>query len=173
MPMWGASYFHRLSLPSNPTCEQQRDKWEASAGERGAHELLGCEPPCQSRTSALGHLAVLLGCPAVCAAELTAIHIARELACQHEPLVLGELPRELADAAQLMAQQREPLDISARVGDIHFMLVTAAEWQCSCDGSLDRTAAAQRAAAVVNARQQALLECVGYVRAARERLVAS
>ncbi len=66
----------------------------------------------------LGHLAVLLGRPAVRAAELVAAHVTRELARQHQPLIGESSTRDLPMSSQLVAQQRESLDVGASVGDL-------------------------------------------------------
>jgi membrane protein len=60
-----------------------------------------------------------------------------------------------------MAQQHEPFDVGARIGDLDSATLTSGEWERRRDRGLDRAAPAQRAAAVVNPRQQPLLESVG------------
>jgi hypothetical protein len=45
----------------------------------------------QAAAGALGHLAVLLGGPAMDVTELAALHVARELTREHESLIVREL----------------------------------------------------------------------------------
>jgi hypothetical protein len=85
------------------------------------------------------------------------------LACEHHPLVTRELARDLTDAPQVLAQQREPLHVGAGIGDLHSAAFASGERERGGDRSLDRAAPAQRATAVVDARQQSLLESVGDV----------
>ncbi len=76
------------------------------------------EPPLQPRAGPLSHLAVLVLAPAVLVTELRAT-LAHELACQHKPLITRELVRESSDAAQIVAQEGQMLDISERIGHVH------------------------------------------------------
>jgi membrane protein len=123
----------------------------------------------QPAAGALGHLAVLLPRPTVPATELAALHVARELTRKHEPLVVGELRRELADATQVVAQHRKPLDVGPSVGDLNAAAFAIDEWKRVRERRLDRATPAERAAPVVHAREQALLERIGNVGVARER----
>ena len=56
----------------------------------------------QARAGALGDLAELLRRPPEARAELLAVHVQRDLAGEHEPLVGGQLVGELAQAAHVV-----------------------------------------------------------------------
>jgi hypothetical protein len=150
------------SLLSSPTSLEKWDRQICLTGKQ----------PCQSRTGALGHLAVLLCRPAVCTTELATAHVARELACEHEPLVSRELTRDLTDAPQVVAQQRESLDVGAGVGDIDSATIASREWEGGRDCRLDRATPAQRAATIMDTREEPLLESIGDVGVAGERFPA-
>lgn len=102
-----------MSLLTNPASARKRDTYVSLDLNR-----ILCDPPQQPCTSPLGHLAVLLLAPLVLATELGA-GLAHELACQHEPLIVRELVRETNDAAQVVAQEDQMLDVSACVGHIY------------------------------------------------------
>ena len=78
--------------------------------------VVGDEDP-QSRAGALGDLAELLRRPPEARAELLAVHVERDLAGEHEPLVGGQLVGELAQAAHVVAVREAGGDIGRRVGD--------------------------------------------------------
>ena len=98
--------------------------------------------------------------------------LARELACQHQPLIARELARESHDAAQIVAQQARLLDVGACVG--HFDPTARASRQGKRAGQrcLDRAAPAQRTAAIMDAREEFLLERIGDVGGVGEPLSA-
>jgi hypothetical protein len=101
-----------VSLLTDPTSTRKRDTCVSFGLRRLVHvqPQQPCAPP-------LGHLAVLLFAPTVLATELGAT-LAHELACQHEPLIAREFVRETNDAAQIVAQEGQPLDVSACVGHV-------------------------------------------------------
>lgn len=105
-------------------------------------------------------------------AKLATLHVTRELTREHEPLIARELRCYLADAAQVVAQHREPLDVGARIGDLDFAAFAIGDWKRVSDRRLDRTAPAECAAAVVHPREQPLLERIGYMGVAGKRLTA-
>ena len=129
----------------------------------------------QARAGALGDLAELLRRPAEARTELLAVHVQRDLAGQHEPLVGGELVGELAQAADVVLPGKAFGNITRRVGDggqdgtvgPPFLVIGVAQ-RGLCHGC-DRAAAAQRPAAISDAREEALLERIGDVRLALER----
>ena len=104
------------------------------------------------------------------ATELRAAFLTRELACQHQSLVIRELAREPHDAAQVLAQTDQPLDIGTRVGDVYASAGADGENERACQRRLHRTAPVQRTAAIVHARKELLLERVGDVGATGEAL---
>jgi membrane protein len=107
------------------------------------------------------------------ATELGALRVPPQLAGEHEPLIAGELDRRFRDPPQIVTQQREPLDVGAHVGELDPIVLADGEPPRARARRLDRAAPAQRAAAVVDAREQSLLERVGDVGVARERAPAS
>ena len=130
------------------------------------------QPP-QPRAGALGDLAVLLVRPAEALAELGAAHAERYLTGEHQPLVGCEEGREPRDLAQLVAVGDERVDLGAGVGELQFPLAQATPRERALQVGLQRAAAAHRAAAVLYAREEALLERVGDVLAAGEAVTAS
>ncbi len=102
-----------MSLLTVPTSTRKRDTCVVCLG---LFRLVHVQPqqPC---ARPLGHLAVLLLAPTAVATELGAT-LARELTCQHEPLIAREFVRETNDAAQIVAQEGQMLDVSACVGHI-------------------------------------------------------
>jgi hypothetical protein len=105
-------------------------------------------------------------------AELLAIHVTRQLACEYESLVVRKLCRDIADAPQVMAQDREPLYVGARVGDLNSTTLAIDDRQRIRDRCFDRAAPAERTATIMHTREQALLERIGDVGTARERFPA-
>jgi membrane protein len=96
-------------------------------------------------------------------AELRAPHAERDLRDQHEALVGREPRRQARDLAQLQAVRDERGDLGAGVGELQPPLPRPTERQRRGERRLLRAAAAQRAAAVEHAREEALLEHVGEV----------
>ncbi len=105
-------------------------------------------------------------------AKLLALHVTRQLACEYESLVMRELCRDIADAPQVMAQDRKPLYVGARVGDLDSPTFAIDDRKRIRERSFDRAASAERTATIVHTREQALLERIGDVGMARERLSA-
>ena len=136
--------------------------------------VVGDEHP-QPRAGALGDLAELLRRPPEARAELLALHVQRDLAGQHQPLVGGQLVGELAQAADVVLPGKSFGDIARRVRDggqdgtvgAAFLVIAVAQ-RGVCHGR-DRATAAQRAAAISDAREEALLKRIGDVRLALER----
>lgn len=95
-----------------------------------------------------------------------------DLTGQEQPLVARQLQRESRDARQFISQQRCADDVGALVdqqaADTRTIL-TRRQWHGPRDRGLDRTAAAERAVAILDARAQSLTERVGDVLAAGER----
>src|ERR1700729_847708 len=102
-----------LSLLTDPTNTRKRDMCVSLGLRRLVH--VQRQQPC---ARPLGHLAVLLLAPTVLATKLGAT-LAHELACQHELLIARELVREPSDAAQIVAQEGQMLDVGTRVGHVH------------------------------------------------------
>jgi membrane protein len=117
----------------------------------------------QSRAGTPGDLAVLLERPPVQLAELRAPHAERDLRDQHEALVGREPRRQARNLAQLQAVHDERGDLGAGVGELQPPLPRPTERQRRGERRLLRAAAAQRAATVEHAREEALLEHVGEV----------
>lgn len=67
-----------------------------------------------------------------------------------------------------MTQKHDPLDVGARIYDLHFLALTGGERDRGRDRSLDWAAPAQSATAILDAREESLLERVSYVGTARE-----
>jgi hypothetical protein len=124
------------------------------------HSRLLREQAQQPLTSPLGDLAVLLGRPAVRAAELTTVQPLRELIGQKKSLILGELGRDSGEASQVFALADKHLDVGASVADLYPVGLAAEQRDRSGDSCLDRAAAAQSSTAVVNSRYEPLLERV-------------
>ena len=129
----------------------------------------------QPGAGALRHLPELLRRPPEARAELLAVHVQRHLARQHESLVGGQLVGELPQAADVVLPGKAFGNISRRVGDggqdgtvgAAFLVIGVAQ-RGLCHGR-DRAAAAQRPAAINDAREEALLKRIGDVRLALER----
>ncbi len=155
-----------MSLLTDPTSAGERD----TVSERA--RAVVCEQRQQPRARPLAHLAVLLGAPAVDATELGATRLTGKLACEHEPLVAGERVRESSNAAQVLTQECQPLDVRARVGHV-YPTACAAKHKRARQGGLDRAAPAERTAAILDAREELLLERVGDVGGTGELLSAS
>ena len=91
----------------------------------------------------------------------------------HQTLIGGEPARKRVHSSQLLAEDRDPLRIATRVGN-RARLGTGPVERCGgLERSLHRAAPRQRPAAVVHAREKALLERAREVDAAREGAVAS
>ncbi len=123
----------------------------------------------QPGASALSDLAVLRLRPSVLATELLATGIARELTFKDQSLIGRKLTREATDQPEVVPQQSETLDVDASVCRLHPTLPRP-ERQREGHRGLDRAASAEGTAAILNAREEALLERVGDVRTARERV---
>jgi membrane protein len=95
---------------------------------------------------------------------------ALELACEHEPLIAGELVGDFANPPQLVAEHRQALDVGARIDQLHPTGFAIDEWERPGNRRLDRAASVERAAPVADSRQQTLLERVCDVGATGERL---
>ena len=129
----------------------------------------------QARAGALGDLAELLRRPPEARAERLAVHVQRDLAGENESLVGGQLVGELTQAADLVLPGKSFGDIARRVRDCgqdgtvgaDFLVIAVAQ-RGVCHGR-DRATAAQRAAAISDAREEALLKRIGDVRLALER----
>jgi hypothetical protein len=156
-----------MSLLTDPTSTLERDTCLRLKLSR----LVG-KPPQQPCASPLGDLAVLVLAPAVLATELGAT-LACELACQHEPLIARERVRESSDAAQIVAQEGQLLDVSMCVGHLHPSARAAGDVKRACQRCLDRAAPTQRTAAIVDAREELLLERIGDVDGVGESFSAS
>jgi hypothetical protein len=145
-----------VSLLTNPTSARKRDI-RVFLGLR----RLAREQPQQSCPRPLGDLAVLVRAPAVLATELETTRLARELACQHKPLIARELAREASDTAQVVAQEGQPLDIGASIAHVCPAICAADKGKRAGKCRLDRATPVQCTAAIVDAREEFLLERVG------------
>ena len=118
--------------------------------------VVGDEHP-QSCAGALGDLAELLRRPAEARAELLAVHVERDLAGEHEPLVGGQLVGELAQAADVVTASDAAGDVGCGVGDgrergsLLSSLLVVGPAQRRVRRRLDRAAPAHRAAAIADA----------------------
>jgi membrane protein len=81
------------------------------------------------------------------------------------------LKREAADQPEVVAQQGQSLDVESSVWHVHLTLPLP-EWQRGGHRRLDRATSAQGTTTILDAREEALLERIGDVGAARERRVA-
>ena len=89
---------------------------------------------------------------------------ARELVCQHEPLIARELVRESSDVAQIVAQEGKTLDVGTHVGHVDLTARRATgKRKRAGQRSLDWAAPVQRTATIVNTREEFLLERIGDV----------
>ena len=120
----------------------------------------------QARAGALGDLAELLRRPPEARAELLAVHVQGDLAGEHEPLISGQLVGELPQATDVVLPGKAFGNISRRVRDGGqdgtvgaALLVTGVAQRGMCHGR-DRAAAAQRPAAISDARKEALLSAL-------------
>jgi hypothetical protein len=102
-----------VSLLTDPTSALEWDTCVCLELSRLVRKPL--QQPC---ARSLGDLAVLVSTPTVPATKRGAT-LACELACQHEPLIARERVRESSDAAQVVAQKRQPLDVSICVDYVH------------------------------------------------------
>lgn len=105
------------------------------------------------------------------ATELLATGIASELTFEHQSLVGRELTREAADQPEVVAQQGQALDVEPNVWHVHPALPRP-ERQRGGHRGLDRTTSTEGTTTILDAREEALLERIGDVGAARERRVA-
>lgn len=119
----------------------------------------------QTGAAALRGLAVLLVRPAEPAAKIAAAHL-HDLAAKNEALVRAQDIRSALEGAQLEAQQRASLDISASVGYVEPAFTGNTQRDRAVEHRLSRTAAGDGAPAIVDARDEALLEDVAQVSAA-------
>jgi hypothetical protein len=100
--------------------------------------------------------------PAEPAAKIAAAHL-HDLAAKDEALVRAQHIRSPLERAQLEAQQRTSLDISASVGYLELAFARNAKRDCAVEQRLARTAAAESTPAIVDTREEALLEDVAQV----------
>jgi hypothetical protein len=133
------------------------------------HLRLGVDQPTQAGAGALGDLAVLLERPPEPATELGAVD-ARELAGQNETLVGGEERREPRHPPQPQPVGHERVNLRAGVGELDLLPTGVSQRKGPLEGGLQWTATRKRAAAIVNAGEEALLEHVGQVLTAGEPL---
>jgi hypothetical protein len=138
----------------------------------GTLDGFGLKQSPQAPARALGDLAVLLEGPPKPLAELGTVHPEGDLAGEHEPLVVGEPGRELPHTPQLQPVRHERVNVGPRVGELEFVLAGAAQREGTLERGLHRAATAERPAAVVDAREKALLERVLDVGTAGEPLAA-
>jgi hypothetical protein len=103
--------------------------------------------------------------PAEPAAKIAAAHL-HDLAAKDEALVRAQDIRGALERAQLETQQRSSLDISAPVGYVELALAGDTKRDRTVEHRLARTAAAERAPAIMHAGEEALLEDVAQVSAA-------
>jgi hypothetical protein len=143
-------------------------RWDTTRGVDGLVEWRGLEQPPQPSTAAEGDLAVALEGPAEPLAELGAAHPQRDLAGEHQPLVVAQERRELGHPLQLESKGDQRVDLRARVDDLHLPLPRASERERPLQRGGHRAATGDRAAAVEHAREEALLERVGEVLAGGE-----
>ena len=166
----GRGVFIGVSLRSNPTGSQERDT-----------ELRKISPTERDRSRCAWRAEPPAGCERVvrpCGTSLATIR-ARDRTPRNRHRPRADFPgpvadRERADARgddqpEVVPQQSETLDVDASVGRLHPTLPRP-ERQRDGQRGLDRAATAERTAAIVNAREEALLERVGDVRTARRTL---
>jgi|GEM_PF-320888 len=107
------------------------------------------------------------------ATEVLATGLTGELIFEHQSLVGRELTRQAADQPEVVTQQRQALDVDACVYHVHSTLIPSPKWQRRCHRGLNRTTTPEGTATILNARDEALLQCIGDVGAIGERRVAS
>lgn len=146
--MSGGMMVHRASLFSLPT------NWQLVG-----HRLVSHQLP-QAVACALGHLAVLLLRPAEVPTELGALHLQANLTGESQLLIGRQLASLCLHRAQLLAQNRQMLGISSHVGNLDLRILKAAKRHGCLERRLHRATPGQRAAAVVNPRQEALLDYI-------------
>jgi membrane protein len=122
----------------------------------------------QPRPRALGDLAVLLERPPELLAELRAVHPQRNLRGEDEPLVVGEERRGAVHAEQSQPVGHERERFGPPILHIHTPAPRVRQRESPLQSGLQRGAPAQRAAAVDDARAEALLEGVRDVHARGE-----
>jgi hypothetical protein len=124
----------------------------------------------QPRPPALGDLAELLRRPAKARAELGAAHVQRDLTGQHQTLIARQLVGELVYAPDVEAGFQMPGDLGFWIGHSpQFAVCRAPVTQRVVQRSFNRATSEYRAAAIMDAREELLLERVGNVRRADER----
>jgi hypothetical protein len=127
---------------------------QAAAALRG---LVVGDQHAQPRPGALGDLAEVLRRPPEARTELLAVHIQRDLAGEHEPLVGGQLVGELAQAADIVAVGQVAGHVGGGIRDggkrgpfVSCLLVVGLA-QGSVRGGLDRAASTKGAPAIADA----------------------
>lgn len=123
----------------------------------------------QPRAGALRHLAVLLGGPIEPGTELCTAHAETHLTGQHEPLIVSQPQRKLAQAGELQTQRHQLLDGNPRVDELDTSAVRTLQRDRVIESCLHRTATAERTLTVEHSREQLLLERVSNVLSARKR----
>jgi hypothetical protein len=111
----------------------------------------------ESRAGALGDLAVLLGRPAVPAAELRATPLG-QLPREHRSLIRCQPLGERCQAAEILSQHHELLEVGCHVCDVGLLFDSAADGNRRLERRLHRTAPPQRSPAVLDAGHELLLE---------------
>ncbi len=90
-----------------------------------------------------------------------------QLAAQHEPLIVGEPMRRLRHASQTQTTGDEPLDVHSRVCRLE--LLGRSDAHARRERHLCTAAAGDRPTAVMDAREEAQLQRIGYMTAVGER----
>ena len=100
-------------------------------------------------------------------AELATLEI-QQLRRKDQSLIRCQLPNKRLQAAELLASDRHPFGLGARVGDLDLGLVRTTQWHGALERGLHRAPSRKSAAPVADPRDEALLDDVGEMLGARE-----
>lgn len=87
----------------------------------------------------------------------------RKLTFEQQPLIGRKQTDKATDQPQVVAQQRETLDVGASVSHLDLALLPRPERQRGCDRSLHWTTSREGTTTIVDAGDEALLQRIGDV----------
>ena len=122
----------------------------------------------QTGSRTLQDLAVLLLRPAVAPAELGRWHVHRQLTRERQALICGQLARQAAHAAQIVAQHHRLLHRRATVAESLALVLGSAQRDGRRKRGCNRAAPGSRAPRVADTRDEAQLQRVAQVPAIGE-----
>jgi hypothetical protein len=92
--------------------------------------------------------------------ELAGADLKADLRCEHKPLVGAERKRKRSHPTQVLAQKDKRLELRARIDDVNLFLLDAIERHRRLECRLHRAAARKRSTAIMDPREETLLERV-------------